>query len=102
MKTIRQTPQCLNDSLDILGVQRIIFMGGLLLSAFLCNWLSLYAGLGGFLVLVVLSQIATKKDRDWLQILTPCFRFQMARAYDPIEREYFQLEITEDGNEEED
>jgi hypothetical protein len=80
MRRVRLTPDALNSPLEILGVQRVVFF-----------------------VLLVISLVITQKYRwDRFSILRACYRFQMDRAYDPCEREYFQLVIVEDSNEEED
>jgi hypothetical protein len=102
MKKTRTTPQALNDGLDIIGVHRIVFALFLGLSFFIAQKFSWIGGAYTGVVLIALSKLLGRKEPDWYKILPVCLRFQMARAYDPIEREYFQLEITEDGNEEED
>lgn len=102
MKKMRITPQALNDGLDIIGVQRIMFALFLGVSFFVAQQFSWLAG--GYLVamLMALSKLLGRKEPDWYRILPACLQFQRARAYDPIEREPFQLVITEDASEEED
>lgn len=102
MKRIRTTPNALNESLDILGVQRYLFIGILLGCGLLAMNGRPHWGAGLFFALNGIIQAVKRMDADWFQILPACFRFQLDRAYDPCEREYFQLVITEDSSEAED
>lgn len=102
MKKVRITPEALNSPLEILGVQRVVFFVLLVISLLITQKYRWDIGLASSVVFFGAAQYIGRKERDWFRILPACFRFQMDRAYDPCEREYFQLVIVEDSSEEED
>jgi hypothetical protein len=102
MRRVRLTPEALNSPLEILGVQRVVFFVLLVVSLVITQKYRWDVGVISFLVCFGIAQLVNRKERDWFAILPACFRFQMDRAYDPCEREYFQLVIVEDSSEEED
>jgi hypothetical protein len=102
MKKTRITPDALNNPLEILGLQRVVFLSVVSLGILIGNKYGLIPGVIAFLALYCGLVVLHRRDRDWFELLPACFRFQLDRAYDPCEREYFQLVIVEDSNEEED
>jgi hypothetical protein len=102
MKTIRETPEVINEPLVILQTHRIVFCGALVICALLAfNW-RVDVAIGLFLGSCVATQVISRKDMDAVSLIPAIWRFLLDRAYDPCERELFTLVITEDSSEEED
>lgn len=103
MRVKRTTYEVWNEPLTILNVQRFVAFGALV--ALVLIGLTHHWIIGGiaFVVICGVAQYLQKEDKDILLLLPAIWFFQMARGFDPLEREPSGLIITGgDIDEEED
>lgn len=101
MKVTRETQDVFNEPLTVINTPRLVayWAGGICVAIAYEGHLKVAAVL--LLLACVVAQVITRLDPDAIGILPAVWRFQMDRSYDPIQREYFELEITESDDEEE-
>ena len=84
------TYKSLNKPLNILGVERRLFFGSLVLgAATFCSFSSLLGGIIMFTVLFSLARITTKRDPQMLRIVINAASFKT--RYDPAKRDVYNV-----------
>ena len=84
------TYKSLNKPLNILGVERRLFFGSLVLgAATFCSFSSLLGGIIMFALLFALARITTKTDPQMLHIVINAASFKV--RYDPAKRDVYRV-----------
>ena len=91
-----QTYPSLNKPLTILGVERRLFFGALILGAATFNFFSsLAGGVVMFALLYFIARHYTARDPQMLRILINAARFKV--RYDAAKREYYDVKVVRCG-----
>ena len=84
------TYKSLNKPLNILGAERRLFFGSLVLgAATFCSFSSLLGGIIMFVLLFALARITTKNDPQMLQIVINAASLKI--RYDPAKRDVYRV-----------
>jgi hypothetical protein len=94
VRKIRTTPISINALEVLLGVHWILLIVLFAISVLFTMKVSFRFGIGFFLASFIGSQVVTKIDEKLLQIFVDCWNFPL--LLDPLLRENFEVEITED------
>lgn len=90
------TYRSLNKPLTILGIERRLFFGALMLGAATFNFFSSFGGgVAMFTLLYIVARYVTARDPQLLRIVVNATRFKL--RYDPGKRESYGVKVVRRG-----
>jgi hypothetical protein len=94
MRTVRKTPQAINEPLRILGVS-IYEIGFAVVVAFVFSHWGLRAAALSLVIVLLAAKWVESIDPRWFNTVRIALRFNKHKLYDPLKRSHFHTRVIE-------